>query len=54
MELARIESFRMLRRLSIWIGFVLSVVLTVVTAARTAGLVGSQKYQSIVPLSVYP
>ncbi len=52
-ELARIESFRMLRRASIWIGFVLSVVLAV-TYAREQQDWSSQKYESIVPLSVYP
>jgi hypothetical protein len=51
--LARIESFRMLRRVSIWIGFVLSVVLTVVTARQTEDWSG-QRYQALVPLSVYP
>lgn len=53
MELARIESFRMLRRVSIWLGFALSVVLAV-TYARGQQDWSSQKYQSLVPLSVYP
>ena len=53
MELARIESFRMLRRVSIWIGFILSVVFAVVTA-RAQQDWSSEKYQSLVPLSVYP
>jgi len=52
-ELARIESFRMLRRASIWIGFVLSVVLAFIYA-REQQTWSSQKYQSIVPLSIYP
>ena len=52
-ELARIESFRMLRRASIWIGFVLSVVLAVTYASEQQDW-SSQKYESIVPLSVYP
>jgi hypothetical protein len=53
MELARLESFCMLRRVSIWLGFILSVVLTVITARQTENWSG-QKYQSLVPLSVYP
>jgi hypothetical protein len=53
LELARIESFRMLRRASIWIGFALSVALAV-TYARGQQDWSSQKYQSLVPLSVYP
>jgi hypothetical protein len=53
MELARIESFRMLRRVSIWIGFVLSVVLAVVYAVEQQNW-ESQKYESIVPMSIYP
>lgn len=53
MELARLESFRMLRRVSIWLGFILSVVLTVVIARQAENWSG-EKYQSLVPLSVYP
>ncbi len=53
MELARLESLRMLRRASIWIGFVLSVVLAVVYAVEQQNW-SSQKYESIVPLSIYP
>ena len=53
MELARIESWRMLRRVSIWIGFALSVGLAV-TYARGQQDWSSQKYQSLVPLSIYP
>ncbi len=52
-ELAWIESLRMLRRVSIWTGFVLSVTLAV-TYAREQQDWSSQKYQSLVPLSVYP
>jgi hypothetical protein len=52
-ELARIESFRMLRRASIWIGFALSVALAV-TYAREQQDWSSQKYESLVPFSVYP
>ncbi len=51
--LARIESFRMLRRVSIWIGFVLSVLLVAMAARQTQDW-ENQKYQSLVPLSVYP
>ncbi len=53
MELARIESFRMLRRASIWIGFLLSVTMAVIDASGPQDW-SSQKYQSIVPLSIYP
>ncbi len=53
MELARIESFRMLRRASIWIGFLLSVTMAVIDARGPQDW-SSQKYQSIVPLSIYP
>ena len=52
-ELARIESFRMLRRVSIWIGFALSVLLAV-TYARGQEDWSSQKYQSLVPFAAYP
>ena len=52
-ELTRIESFRMLRRASIWIGFALSVALAV-TYARGQQNWSSQKYESLVPLSVFP
>lgn len=52
-ELARIESFRMLRRASIWIGFLLSVTMAVIDARGPQDW-SSQKYQSIVPLSIYP
>jgi hypothetical protein len=52
-ELSRIESFRMLRRVSIWIGFGLSVLLVAVYTRETQDW-ESQKYQSLVPLSVYP
>jgi hypothetical protein len=52
-ELARIESFRMMWRASIWIGFVLSVALAVTYAAAEQDW-SSQKYESIVPLSMYP
>jgi hypothetical protein len=52
-ELARIESFRMLRRVSIWIGIGLSAVLVVVYAREQQNW-ESQKYESIVPLSIYP
>ena len=53
MELARIESFRMLHRASIWIGFLLSVTMAV-TYARGQQDWSAQKYQSLVPLAVYP
>ncbi len=52
-ELARIESFRMLRRASIWIGFALSAALAV-TYARGEQNWSSQKYESLVPLSAFP
>ena len=52
-ELARIESMRMLRRASIWIGFALSVTLVVVYAVEEQNW-ESQKYESMVPLSIYP
>ncbi len=53
MELARLESFCMLRRVSIWIGFALSVTLAVIYAREQQDW-SSQKYESLVPLSVYP
>ncbi len=52
-ELARIESFRMLRRASIWIGLALSVLLAV-TEARSVEDWSAQKYQALVPMSVFP
>ncbi len=52
-ELARIESFHMMRRSSIWIGFALSVAQTV-AYARVQQDWSSQKYQELVPLSVFP
>ena len=51
-ELARIESLRMLRRASIWIGFALSAALAI-SHARAQQDWSSQKYESI-PLSAYP
>jgi hypothetical protein len=52
-ELARIESSRMMKRMSIWIGLVLSVVVAVISA-RSPQNFPEEKYQSLVPLSVYP
>jgi len=52
-ELARIESFRMSRRVSIWIGFALSGLLAM-TEARNVEDWSSQKYQSLVPMAVLP
>ena len=53
MELARIESFRMLRRVSIWIGFALSITFAVMDARGPQDW-SSQKYHSMVPMSIYP
>ncbi len=52
-ELARIEARRTLRRVSIWIGLALSVLLAVIEASNEADWSG-QKYQALVPLSVFP
>lgn len=52
-QLARLESASMLRRTSIWLGVALSVVL-VVTGAMADEEWSSQKYQSLVPLGVFP
>ncbi len=52
-ELARIESLCMLRRASMLVGFALSVAMAV-TYARGQQDWSAQKYQSLVPLAVYP
>ncbi len=52
-ELARIETFTMLRRASVWLGLVLSIVL-LVTGALAEESWSSQKYQSLVPLTLFP
>ncbi|MGA9278036.1 hypothetical protein [Ilumatobacter sp.] len=52
-ELARIETATMLTRASIWIGFVVSVVVAV-TGALADEEWSAQKYQSLVPLAIYP
>jgi hypothetical protein len=52
-ELARIESLRMLRRASIWIGLTLAVLLAAIEARNVEDW-SAQKYQALVPLSVFP
>ena len=52
-QLARIETLSMLRRVSIWIGIALSLAF-VVTGALAEEDWSSQKYQSLVPLGVFP
>ncbi len=51
--LIRLESLCMLRRASIWIGFALSVALAVIYAREQQNW-SAQKYESMVPLSIYP
>ncbi len=52
-QLARIESSRMLRSAPIWIGLALTVLLAV-TGALSEEEWSAQKYNSLVPLSVFP
>ncbi len=52
-QLARIEAVTMLRRASIWLGAALSLLL-ILTGAFAEEEWSSQKYQSLVPLGVFP
>ena len=52
-QLARIETLSMLRRVSIWIGVALSISYVVIGAQAQEDW-SSQKYQSLVPLGVFP